>query len=149
MRQLFAFFSQITAKSHKNGITGAGFYRVLRQFLFSGRQMLCRFTSAIASLRNTNTREDNFNPDFTGDSTISLNEEWLKRRRTWFNQDNLPNNDDEGKVIIDNEAPTADNFKPQLPAPNDGSKFKSVTGLSIIVDFWQYSWCFISECFTS
>jgi len=67
----------------------------------------------IVKLRNTNTREDDFNPDFTGDATISSNEEWLKRRRTWFNQDNAPNNDDEGKVIIDNEAPKVENIKPQ------------------------------------
>lgn len=67
----------------------------------------------IVKLRNTNTREDDFNPDFTGDATISSNEEWLKRRRTWFNQDSVPNNDDEGKVIIDNEAPKVENIKPQ------------------------------------
>lgn len=67
----------------------------------------------IVKLRNSNTREDNFNPSFTGDATISSNEEWLKRLRTWFNQDSNPNNDDEGKVIIDNADPSAANFKPQ------------------------------------
>lgn len=67
----------------------------------------------IVKLRNTNTRQDDFKPDFTGDATISSNEEWLKRRRTWFNQDNVPNNDDEGKVIIDNAAPKVENLKPQ------------------------------------
>jgi hypothetical protein len=67
----------------------------------------------IVKLRNTSTREDNFNPDFTGDAAISSNEEWLKRLRTWFNQDANPNNDDEGKVIIDNADPSASNFKPQ------------------------------------
>ncbi len=67
----------------------------------------------ITRVRNTSTAVDNFNPNFTGDSVISSNEEWLKRKRTWYNQDNMPDNDDEGKVILDNKAPTAGNFKPQ------------------------------------
>jgi hypothetical protein len=64
-----------------------------------------------------NTREwwDNFDPDFAGDADAARDsdEKWLKHQGTWFNQDRDPNNDDEGKVILDNTPPAVGNHKPQ------------------------------------
>ncbi len=54
---------------------------------------------------------DDFDPNFTGDPVpssgkdYSSNERWLKRLNTWYNQDNYADNDDEGKVIVDNNDP--------------------------------------------
>ena len=70
----------------------------------------------IVRLRNTHNWVDNFLPDFTGDgnNTVNFNEEWLKKRGTWWSLALEPNNDDEGKVVIDNTAPkvTANSLKP-------------------------------------
>ncbi|MFQ5499578.1 MAG: hypothetical protein ACE5FH_07890 [Candidatus Zixiibacteriota bacterium] len=53
-------------------------------------------------------------PWFGGDATaaVNSNEKWLKRLRTWYNQDASPNNDKEGKVVVDNTSPEVSNFKP-------------------------------------
>lgn len=68
----------------------------------------------LAQTRSIHQWGDDYNPDFTGDGTAATdsNEKWLKKMRTWYNQDNSPDNDDEGKVIVDNTPPTASNFKP-------------------------------------
>jgi hypothetical protein len=57
---------------------------------------------------------DNFDPDFADDSIENRNsdEKWLKHQRTWYNQDADPTDDVEGKVIIDNKAPTIKDHKP-------------------------------------
>lgn len=62
---------------------------------------------------------DNLDPDFAGDATASRNsdEKWLKHLNTWFNQDDNPDNDEEGKVIIDNTPPEVDDAS-RKPAPN-------------------------------
>ncbi len=59
--------------------------------------------------------EDTLEPDFTGDATatVNTNEKWLKTLQTWFNQDDTPTDDKEGKVIIDNAGPEVENFKPE------------------------------------
>ena len=51
---------------------------------------------------------DNYAPDFTGDANAATNtnEKWLKTLQTWYNQDNSPNTDDEGKIVVDNSIPT-------------------------------------------
>ncbi len=53
-------------------------------------------------------------PDFQGDGSANFNsnEKWLKRLRTWYNQDPSPNNDKEGKVVVDNTSPKVENFMP-------------------------------------
>lgn len=68
----------------------------------------------LAQTRSVHIWWDDFNPDFTGDwdPDTDSNEKWLKRLRTWYNQDNRPDNDDEGKVIVDNTPPTVSNVKP-------------------------------------
>jgi len=57
---------------------------------------------------------DTFLPDFMGDTTMAVNsfEKWLKTRGTWYNQDNMPDNDKEGKVVVDNAPPKVKDFKP-------------------------------------
>lgn len=69
----------------------------------------------IVRTRSIHNWLDNFNPDFTGDTNgaTDSNEKWLKTLRTWYNQDNSPNNDDEGKIIVDNTQPSVSGFKPQ------------------------------------
>lgn len=69
----------------------------------------------IVRLRSIHEWWDTFMPDFTGDTYAPTDstEKWLKTLRTWFNQDSMPDNDDEGKVIVDNTEPTVSNFKPQ------------------------------------
>jgi len=68
----------------------------------------------LARTRSIHQWWDTFQPDFTGDATaaVSSNERWLKTLQTWYNQDNSPTNDNEGKVIIDNNPPKVENFKP-------------------------------------
>jgi len=57
---------------------------------------------------------DDFNPSFKDDpkpsngKDYSSNERWLKHLQTWYNQDDYADNDDEGKVIVDNNAPILD-----------------------------------------
>ncbi len=69
----------------------------------------------IVRLRSVHEWWDTFLPDFTGDTypPTDSTEKWLKTLRTWFNQDSLPDNDDEGKVVVDNTEPTVSDFKPQ------------------------------------
>ncbi len=68
----------------------------------------------IARARNIHGWVDTFDPDFTGDSHTATDstEKWLKTLQTWYNQDAVPDNDDEGKVIVDNTAPTVTGFQP-------------------------------------
>lgn len=69
----------------------------------------------VARTRSIHHWIDTFYPDFTGDATaaINTNERWLKTLRTWYNQDAAPDNDKEGKVVIDNGAPEVQNFTPE------------------------------------
>jgi hypothetical protein len=61
----------------------------------------------LARTRSIYNWVDTFYPDFTGDPTTVVNttEKWLKTQRTWYNQDNTPTTDDEGKVVVDNSIP--------------------------------------------
>lgn len=69
----------------------------------------------IARTRSIHEWWDTFDPDFTGDTfgPTDSTEKWLKTLQTWYNQDIVPDNDDEGKVIIDNTQPAVSNFEPQ------------------------------------
>ncbi len=69
----------------------------------------------LARTRSIHEWWDTFDPDFTGDTfgATDSTEKWLKTLQTWYNQDNVPDNDDEGKVVVDNTPPADSNFEPQ------------------------------------
>lgn len=66
-------------------------------------------------LTSTDGWVDTFQPSFTGDTMMTLNtdEKWLKKLGTWYDQVNGPGTDKDGKIVIDNTAPTVSDFKPQ------------------------------------
>ncbi len=76
----------------------------------------------ILKVKDTVGSLDDFNPDFDKDPVVggadySTNERWLKHLGAWFNQDDYADNDDEGKVVLDNNRPliAEKKFRPRAP----------------------------------
>ena len=68
----------------------------------------------IVQTTNVHNWVDIFDPSFAGDvdPTVDSDEKWLKTLQTWANQDAMPDSDDEGKLVIDNTAPSISDTKP-------------------------------------
>lgn len=103
------------AEADANGFSFIGAVPMATDLIWSTGNHADGDYDLIARTRNIHEWWDNFLPDFTGDSSppVDSTEKWLKTLGTWYNQDNVPDNDDEGMIIVDNTAPTVSNFQPQ------------------------------------
>ena len=80
----------------------------------------------ILEVKDVHGSWDDFNPTFAGDpippgaKDYSSDERWLKHLGTWYNQDDFADNDNEGKVILDNNEPVIRDktFKPVVEGKN-------------------------------
>jgi hypothetical protein len=63
---------------------------------------------------NQDSFRDSLLPSWMGDgnASVSSDERYLKTIGAWYDKDRNPMTEDDGKVIVDNTAPTVDNFKP-------------------------------------
>lgn len=103
------------AEANANGFAFIGAVPMATDLIWSTGNHADGDYDLIARTRNIHGWWDNFLPDFTGDTfaPVDSTEKWLKTLGTWYNQDNVPDNDDEGMIIVDNTAPTVTNFRPQ------------------------------------
>lgn len=103
------------AEANAAGFTFLGPVSITSELIWDTEAQADADYDVMVRTRSVHEWWDTFLPDFTGDTypPTDSTEKWLKTLRTWFNQDNLPVNDDEGMVIVDNTEPTVSNFKPQ------------------------------------